>query len=102
MHLNFIVDAADCIGYELSDTCGQLSPLQPTCRERIHRPGDSSGARSQTGPEWKQPAARRGSTVALYAVAVSSDDRFLAAGGGDNRVHIWDLRTNEYLKVCCY
>lgn len=69
-------------------------------REMLHRPGDA-GAPARAGPEWKQPKARKGSTAALYTVAISSDDRFLAAGGGDNRVHVWDLRTNEYLKVRC-
>jgi WD40 repeat protein len=63
-------------------------------------PGDNRTATTVSGPDWVAPAARRGSSIALYAVATSSDDRYLAAGGGDKIVHVWDLRSNQYLKVC--
>ena len=34
---------------------------------------------------------------ALLALAVSSDGRFLAGGGGDRGIHVWDLRTREHV-----
>ena len=70
------------------------------CRQKLLRPGDSGGSTRRSGADWVAPVARRGSSIALYAVATSADDRYLAAGGGDKIVHVWDLRSNEYIKVC--
>ncbi len=36
----------------------------------------------------------------LLAAAVSDDGRYLAVGGGDKAVHIFDARSAEYIKVC--
>jgi WD40 repeat protein len=69
------------------------------CRKKLYVPRTTQGA-TTSGPDWMAPAARRGSSIALYTVATSSDDRYLAAGGGDKMVHVWDLRSNEYIKVC--
>jgi ribosomal RNA-processing protein 9 len=47
---------------------------------------------------------KKGSRVAgqsaLLAAAISDDGRFLAVGGGDRRVHVWDVRAHEYIQVC--
>lgn len=34
-----------------------------------------------------------------HALAVSSDGRYLATGGVDRHVHIWDVRTREHVQV---
>lgn len=36
---------------------------------------------------------------ALVAAAVSSDGQFLAVGGGDRKVHVFDARSREYIQV---
>lgn len=36
---------------------------------------------------------------ALLAAAVSSDGRYLAVGGGDRKVHVWDARSRQYIQV---
>jgi len=42
--------------------------------------------------------ARTTSQLALHAVAVSSDSAFLAVGGGDKKVHIFDGRTGAFIQ----
>jgi WD40 repeat protein len=70
------------------------------CREQLKRPGGNTTSDVTAGiPEMKRAKARHGSTMALYSVAISSDGRYLAAGGGDKLVHVWDLRNCSYLKV---
>jgi ribosomal RNA-processing protein 9 len=50
--------------------------------------------------EWVGKAARRaGGTRSLLAAAVSSDGNYLAVGGGDRKVHIWDIRSRQYVQV---
>lgn len=35
----------------------------------------------------------------LLALAVSSDGRYLASGGLDRHVHLWDVRSREHIQV---
>lgn len=35
----------------------------------------------------------------ILALAVSSDGRYLATGGLDRHVHLWDVRTREHIQV---
>ena len=67
----------------------------------LNRPGDPNANRSVTGtnPDWVHAKARRGNALANYCVAVSSDSRYLAVGGGDNRIHVWDLQAGKYIQV---
>ena len=46
----------------------------------------------------KKGGPRKGSKHIL-TVAVSSDGRYLASGGLDRAVHLWDTRTRQHLQV---
>ena len=53
--------------------------------------------------EWVGKAARRaGGARSLLAAAVSSDGNYLAVGGGDRKVHVWDVRSRQYVQVRVY
>ena len=113
-------DARFLRGHRLAVTAVALTPDDRTCysvskdgsilqcdietgkRTRLLRTSDESlGGQQQQQPggggggraEWVKSGPRRVSTSALLAAAVSSDGRYLALGGGDARVHIWDLRS---------
>jgi ribosomal RNA-processing protein 9 len=50
------------------------------------------------GAPWMAPAARQGSRKALLAAAVSCDGSYLAVGGGDKKVHVYDTRSRKCIK----
>ena len=54
---------------------------------------------SSSGPDWVKRGPRQAGHRALLAAAVSDDGHYLAVGGGDWRVHVWDIRSNEYIQV---
>jgi len=50
--------------------------------------------------DWLSKAARRaGGARSLLAAAVSSDGAYLAVGGGDRKVHVWDVRSRQHVQV---
>ena len=60
-----------------------------------------AGASQEQGSgraDWVAPKARSTSQQALHAVALSSDGMYLAVGGGDRKVHVFDGRSGEYLQ----
>ena len=56
--------------------------------------GSEAPAAAATGtpPTWVRRGPRQAGARALLAAAVSDDGRYLAVGGGDWRVHVWDVR----------
>lgn len=57
--------------------------------------------KSQTGgstADWVKRKAQSVGKNALLAAAISSDDMYLAVGGGDKKIHIWDARTHQYIR----
>lgn len=50
-------------------------------------------------PDWVKKGPRKAGRNSLLAAAVSDDGRYLAVGGGDKRVHVWDIRSHEYIQV---
>ena len=67
--------------------------------ERYQWPNDQV-MRSQ-GMREPQGRAQKHSKHVL-ALAVSSDGRYLATGGLDRHVHLWDTRTREHIQVALY
>ena len=73
-------------------------------RHRLHFSSEagSTGAQGtvlKSGPEWVQKSSRRSNVASTLALSISSDGRYLAAGGGDAMVHIFDPQTGEHLKA---
>ena len=66
-------------------------------------PSLSSRAAAGSVPEGseggKKGKGRAGGSKHLLALAVSSDGRYLAAGGYDRKVHVWDTRTRTHVRV---
>ncbi len=58
-----------------------------------------SGQEAEGGADWVKRGPRQGGRNSLLAAAVSSDGRYLAVGGGDKKVHIWDARSQQYVRV---
>ncbi|KFK32211.1 hypothetical protein AALP_AA6G211900 [Arabis alpina] len=50
------------------------------------------------GMRVREPQTKKHSRESL-ALAVSSDGRYLATGGVDRHVHIWDIRTREHVQA---
>ncbi|KAF5837154.1 WD40-repeat-containing domain protein [Dunaliella salina] len=84
--------------------------LQTMRKTRLFRPGECSKASRPAaagnvgdaseggGADWVRQKARSTSQLALHAVAVSSDGAFLAVGGGDKKVHVFDGRTGDFIQ----
>ncbi|GMH38155.1 hypothetical protein BSKO_06039 [Bryopsis sp. KO-2023] len=50
-----------------------------------------------TRADWVKAPSAKVPKSSFISVAVSSDGHFLAIGGGDMQIHIFDLRTEQYL-----
>ena len=61
-------------------------------------PGHGEDAATSSGPEWVKRNPRQASKRGLYAAALSSDGKFLAVGGGDRKVHVFDAATGAFLQ----
>ncbi|GAX81002.1 hypothetical protein CEUSTIGMA_g8437.t1 [Chlamydomonas eustigma] len=87
-----------------------LSTMQ---KSRLYRPGDkregadvSTGSKAShkgeeeqsAGPEWMRRNPRQASKKGLYAAALSSDNKLLAVGGGDRKVHVFDAQSGSFLQ----
>ena len=71
------------------------------CRTKIVAPPGILGTPAPAGAaEWvSKAAARAGGSRALLSVAISTDGHYLAVGGGDRKVHVWDARSRQYIQV---
>jgi WD40 repeat protein len=75
------------------------------CGRLMFRPVAGGGVKASaegmsTGAEWVKSAPRQGGgRNSLLACAVSSDARYLAVGGNDRKVHVYDARTRQHLQV---
>eukprot|EP00897_Mesotaenium_endlicherianum_P010723 jgi/Mesen1/967/ME000012S00523 len=59
--------------------------------------GSGAGAAKKRGAKAGQKG--KGGSRHVLALAVSSDGRYLAGGGFDRKVHLWDVRTRQHLQV---
>lgn len=80
------------------------TPAEPCSCGPLLRPGEQQRGGSQPAEEelrradWVKPAARQGGgRASLLAAAVSSDGAYLAVGGGDKKVHVFDARSGQHL-----
>ncbi|GAB4819398.1 hypothetical protein N2152v2_006444 [Parachlorella kessleri] len=62
-------------------------------------PGAPQAEPLTTGADWVRQGPRQSSRGSLLAAAVSSDGRYLAVGGGDRKVHVWDARSRQLVKA---
>eukprot|EP00798_Chlamydomonas_sp_ICE-L_P000029 gene29-12841_t len=72
--------------------------LETMQKTRLFRPGDRNAPAKATGPEWVKKGPRQASKNGLYATAVSSDGKFMAVGGGDRKVHLFDARNGGHIQ----
>jgi hypothetical protein len=67
------------------------------------RPGSkaakAAAAAAGTTADWVQKGPRMNPTSSLLAAAVSSDGKFLAVGGGDKMVHVFEAGTGTHVQV---
>ena len=78
---------------------GGIMELDVETGKRV-RFASSCGATTSSvmGAPWLAPSSRRGSRASLLAAAVSTDGSYLAVGGGDKKVHIYDTRSRTCIK----
>jgi len=67
----------------------------------IHRPGSraaaAAAAAAGTTADWVKRGPRQNPTSSLLAVALSSDGKYLAVGGGDKGVHVFDAGSGSHV-----
>lgn len=85
-------------------TCFFTSPEDSSCRMHFASKGNvaqnaASIDASKQAADWLRQGPRQSSCRSLLAAAISSDGQYLAVGGGDKKVHIWDTRSRDLLKV---
>lgn len=70
--------------------------VETQTRTKMPLPGEAASS-DVRGPDWtiQQQKRQSGAFRSMLAVAVSTDGRYLAAGGGSRAVHIWDVRSNQ-------
>jgi ribosomal RNA-processing protein 9 len=85
-------DVATGIKTKFSDAAGVTGGLN-----NKHSHSTSYGA-GTGGADWVAPKDRQASHNALLAVAVSDDGRYLATGGGDKKLHIYDARSHTFIR----
>ena len=80
----------------------QQIDVETGARQRFAQP-QAGGAQEEAagggGADWVKRGPRQSGRTSLLAAAVSSDGRYLAVGGGDKRVHVWDARSRQYVRV---
>ena len=86
-----------------------LCPLHPLNPNKYYgalhacRPGSkaakAAAAAAGTTADWVQKGPRMNATSSLLAAAVSSDGRFLAVGGGDKMVHVFEAGSGSHVHV---
>ncbi|KAK9828725.1 hypothetical protein WJX72_001725 [[Myrmecia] bisecta] len=74
--------------------------IETGTRTRFATGSHSMGKIEETGTtaDWIKKAPKRLGGKSLLAAAVSDDGRYLAVGGGDRKVHVYDARTREYIQ----
>lgn len=70
--------------------------------EKYQLPGDNVAPSTANGGLVQGSTiikSRRKGSRHILALAVSSDGRYLASGGLDRAIHLWDTRTRQHIQV---
>lgn len=74
--------------------------VETGARQKFAAAAAAGAEQTGTVADWVKRGPRQSGHASLLAAAVSSDGRYLAVGGGDKKVHIWDARSRQYVRVC--
>lgn len=92
----------DAVAFSVSKD-GSICRLDVETEHRSMLPpptGNVSQAEASAGrAEWVAPKARSVSDRSFLTAALSSDSRYLALGGADHKIYIWDTRSQSYVKA---
>jgi hypothetical protein len=94
----WLVAARSLLGH-LSPPAATHTPTHPNPRRPGSKAAAAAAAAEATGtnPDWVKRGPRQNATGSLLAAALSSDGKYLAVGGGDKAVHVFDAASGAHV-----
>lgn len=81
------------------ETMQRVQLMRPADVAKRERQAEAAAKGTEGTAHWVKSKARQGSALALFAAAVSSDGKYLAVGGGDRKVHVFDAQSGQYIQA---